>query len=160
MRFFKLFLLMIFTLMLNSCFDNDKVLGLNDKAPKLEVLNLDKKEIIYDDFNKKIVMLRFFNENCKSCEKTFPKLNELSQKYEEKLKIIAIRIGQSKKELIQIKESYNIQFELLDDIEGSKTAKKYSVFSSPSSFIIKDGRIVYKQEGLSKKLIKKLLSYL
>src|SRR5512146_2449014 len=50
-----------------------------------------------DDFRGKVVVIRFWIDSCKSCEKEMPEIDQIYSKYKDKgLVVLAVNVGQSK----------------------------------------------------------------
>ncbi len=115
---------------------------LNQKSPLIELSNLlDENETIILKTGK-LMLIDFWEVWCSPCIKSFPKVEELSKKYPDKLRVVGI-VSQSKESAKKLVKNKNISF--LNLIGTNDLLEKYSVNSYPRYFLIDMDGIVRKE---------------
>jgi cytochrome c biogenesis protein CcmG/thiol:disulfide interchange protein DsbE len=106
-----------------------------------------KSEIKLSAYRGKAVYVDFWASWCAPCRKSFPWMNELQEKYGNRVKIIAINLDQEKAEADKFLEQNPPKFAVAFDPSG-KTAESYRVKAMPSSYLIdSNGSIVSSHTG-------------
>jgi thiol-disulfide isomerase/thioredoxin len=117
-------------------------------------------ELIKSDNNK--ILITFMAAWCGPCIDELPVLNKLYQKYQKQgLKLIGISIDlEGPKAMQPIVDKLKISFPIY--WYGDTAVQKFSLFSIPMIFLVKDGRIVEKLPGRrsEKVLNKKIREFL
>jgi thiol-disulfide isomerase/thioredoxin len=106
-----------------------------------------KSEIKLAAFRGKPVYVDFWASWCGPCRKSFPWMNEIQEKYGNKIKVIAINLDQERAEADKFLKQNPPKFTIAFDPSG-KTAEAYKVKAMPSSYLIDpNGRIVSSHAG-------------
>ena len=118
----------------------EKQVGSN--APLFTLNDLEGKPFPLADQKGKVVLIRFWSTQCKSCKEEMPKLEAIYQKLKPSgMTLVAINIKDTAEETAAFIEGMGLTFPILID-EGKKVAKEYKVFGVPTSFLIdKEGTI-------------------
>lgn len=105
-------------------------------------------EVNLESFAGKLVYLDFWASWCKPCRESFPFMSELHSKYDSnEFVLIAVNVDSDKTKMMDFLKSIGeVEFIVIYD-EGNKIIKQYSIDTLPTSFFIKDGKILYKHEG-------------
>jgi thiol-disulfide isomerase/thioredoxin len=106
---------------------------------------------------KKNVLLVFFATWCPACRAEVPLLIKINKKYNDKIEIIAVAIGQEERIIKKFIKKNKINYKILLD-KKQKVAEDYDVRGIPLNILIdKEGVIKFKEHHLPKdigKLIK------
>lgn len=98
----------------------------------------------------------FWASWCGPCRASFPFMNELQEKFADKLDIIAISVDDNKSDALSFLKKTPAEFVTALDSSGA-CPSKYQVTAMPSSFLIApDGKIVLSHRGFRKNDAKKL----
>jgi peroxiredoxin len=105
--------------------------------PKFTLPDLKGDKIaLPDDFSGKVVVIRFWIDSCKSCEKEMPEIDQLYNKYKDKgLVVLAINIGQSKGAAETFANRLHLTYPVLLDTD-SKVTGRYGVKAVPFTFVV------------------------
>ncbi|MDT0678791.1 TlpA family protein disulfide reductase [Autumnicola musiva] len=127
---------------------------LNKEFPLIELSNLmDESETVTLETDK-LLLIDFWEVWCSPCIKSFPKVEELSKKYQDELRVIGI-VSQSKESAKKLLKNKNVSF--LNLIGTNNLLEEYSVNSYPRYFIIDKNGIVRKEyHGFSNEIEKDL----
>ncbi len=121
---------------------------LNKKLPSIPLRILDGGLIDLSKTGKPMV-LNFWGVVCKPCIREMPDLNEIKEKYQDKLDFYAIAYNR-KEEVIKFLEKYNFTFTHI--VEAGEFKGKIGVNAIPKTlFIDKNGIVVAAIGGLSYK---------
>ncbi|MDR0407508.1 MAG: TlpA family protein disulfide reductase [Campylobacteraceae bacterium] len=71
------------------------------KTVNSEIITLTKTDEGFKDASNKVLFLNFFTTSCTPCNAQFPHLNNLQDKYEDKLKIISVLMEEKSAEEVQ-----------------------------------------------------------
>ena len=103
------------------------------------------KVTLPDDFSGKVVVVRFWIDSCKSCEKEMPEIDQLYNKYKDKgLVVLAINVGQSKNAAETFATRLHISYPVLLDT-NSATTERYGVKAVPFTFVIDKKGVITKR---------------
>lgn len=106
-----------------------------------------KSEVKLSAYRGKVVYVDFWASWCGPCRKSFPWMNEMQEKYGNKIKIIAVNLDQDRAEADKFLRQNPPKFTIAFDPEG-KTAEAYKVKAMPSSYLIDPaGKIVSGHAG-------------
>lgn len=99
-------------------------------------------------FTGQLVYIDFWASWCGPCAKSFPFMNELHRKYNEKgLKIIGVNLDENADDAKAFLQKIPADFAIASDPNG-QCAQKFDVKAMPSSYIIgRDGKIRFVQLG-------------
>ena len=114
--------------------------------PKFSLPDLKGEKIAMpDDFSGKVVVIRFWIDSCKSCEKEMPEIDEIYKKYKDKgLVVLAINVGQTRNAAEAFAKKLNISYPVLLDID-SATTERYGVKAVPFTFVVDRKGVVTKR---------------
>ena len=114
--------------------------------PKFTLLDLKGDKItLPDDFSGKVVVVRFWIDSCKSCEKEMPEIDQLYNKYKDKgLVVLAINVGQSKSAAETFATRLHLTYPVLLDT-NSATTERYGVKAVPFTFVIDRKGVITKR---------------
>jgi peroxiredoxin len=106
-------------------------------APEISALDMNDKVVKLSEFRGKVVVLRFWTGECKSCLNEMPKLEEIYKRYRERgFEILAIyRGGSGKDEVEAIAGRLKISYPVFTD-QLMIASRKYRVTGVPMSFVI------------------------
>jgi thiol-disulfide isomerase/thioredoxin len=84
-----------------------------DEIPDLTYKTIDNKEINFKDLlnDSTYVFIDIWSIFCKPCYRSFPELNELAKKYEDKLKIVSLLDRGTKEDLLRVVKQYELNFD-------------------------------------------------
>jgi len=117
----------------------------NSKVNKIKSDFLSREEFL----TKKLLIINFWASWCVPCLTEIPSLNRLYElKKEQGLYIVGINSDyENQKKLIQkTKKKYNITFPLIADKRG-ELLDAFSVSGLPTTFLVKDGKIIKTLKG-------------
>ena len=102
-------------------------------------------------YKNKVVYLDFWATWCGPCRKSFPWLNEMQAKYQDKgLVIIGINLDREIKTANRFLNTYPVDFLLYSDPKAT-LAKKYKVVGMPTSYLFSgDGELKESHIGFKK----------
>lgn len=127
----------------------------NQEESKNRVLDftsedVDGNKISLSDFRgKKPILLVFWATWCGYCAKELPDLKVFTQKYQDKIKVMAVDSGEPKKTIRDYIQKEDANFLMLLD-EDRKIWNQYFVRGTPSHFLIdKEGKVVTLRPGLA-----------
>ncbi|MFA3791017.1 TlpA disulfide reductase family protein [Aliiglaciecola sp. SL4] len=106
------------------------------------------QDIQLSDYKGKVVYLDFWASWCKPCRKSFPWMNEISNKYaSEGLVVLAVNLDTDAKLAQKFLRKYPAQFNIAYDPQGS-LASQYKIPGMPTSYLInKQGELVVAHKG-------------
>jgi len=114
--------------------------------PKFTLLDLKGDKIAMpEDFSGKVVVIRFWIDSCKSCEKEMPEIDLIYNKYKDKgLVVLAINVGQSKNAAEAFATKLHISYPVLLDTDSS-TTEQYGVKAVPFTFVVDRKGVITKR---------------
>ena len=117
------------------------------KAPTFELPG-DNKSINLAKLKGKVVYLDFWASWCDPCRKSFPWMNDIHSRYDnKKFTIIAVNLDSNKKDAMKFLEKVPANFDIAYDPEGN-VATKYDLKAMPTSYLIdKTGQLVFAHKG-------------
>lgn len=93
------------------------------------------------DLKGKVVIVDFFASWCEPCKASFPVMEELKQKYGEKLVIIAINLDKKKADMDEFLKKHPATFTIVRD-GSNKLVSELKIPTMPSSFVLaRDGKV-------------------
>ncbi len=91
-------------------------------------VNVQKDNMVFNEYNNSVVILFFFGHNCKPCLHEIPTLKKFMNNKYKNLKLLAFDIhGYDKEELKKFKEEHKINYTLLPRKENMKFIKLIKV---------------------------------
>ena len=127
--------------------------AVGETPPKFTLPDLKGNKVTMPgDFSGKVVVVRFWIDSCKSCEKEMPVIDQLYSKYKDKgLVVLAINTGQSKTAAETFANRLHLSYPVLLDT-NSATTERYGVKAVPFTFVVdKKGTIVKRILGETEK---------
>ena len=135
--------------LLNQPFPNIVLFDLNGK-----LINLEKQK------HKGLILISFSATYCKPCKIEIGEFEKIAKEYsEEKIKIYLVFVDKSIDDIKKYVEENKISLQILHDIY-QVYMKKYEVTGLPTSFLIKDGKIIEIFKGFTEENIVKIKKYL
>ena len=111
------------------------------KAPTFELPG-DNKSINLAKLKGKVVYLDFWASWCDPCRKSFPWMNDIHSRYDnKKFTIIAVNLDSNKKDAMKFLEKVPANFDIAYDPEGN-VATKYNLKAMPTSYLIDNQYLV------------------
>lgn len=111
-----------------------------------------KKELqaLLNQHQGKVVYIDFWASWCVPCRKSFPWMNDIQQKYQDKgLAVISINVDNDKTYALKFLEEVPANFPIIYDPKGI-IARSYKLKGMPSSFIInRQGQLVSSHVGFN-----------
>ena len=111
--------------------------------PSVHAEIYDIKDFKLEQFLGKVVYLDFWASWCKPCQKSFPWMNELQQKFPaDKFTVVTINVDENTEAMHDFLRRVPADFDIFHDPEG-KLAAKFELDGMPTSFLInKQGKLV------------------
>lgn len=111
----------------------------------------DINEFNLKQYQGKVVYLDFWASWCKPCQKSFPWMNRLQDKYpDEKFSVVTINLDTKTGDMDAFLKHIPANFAVYHDPTGS-LAEKFNLPGMPTSYIIdENGTVVKKHVGFSK----------
>ncbi len=113
----------------------------------------------------KVVLVDFFASWCEPCKESFPIMEELKQKYGDKVVIIAVNVDKKKSDMEEFLKKHPSTFTIVRDA-ANKLVNEVKIPTMPSSFLLdRSGKVVsfhrgFKGEETKKKYIEEIDSLL
>ncbi len=114
--------------------------------PDLSSFKLEGK--VPEGLKGKVVMIDFWASWCGPCKHSFPAMEELHKKYNEKgLVIVAINVDENKADMEDFLKKNAATFAVVRDA-GQKLVERAGIATMPSSFLIdRDGKVRFVHTG-------------
>lgn len=114
----------------------------------------DIKDFSLQHYQGKVIYLDFWASWCKPCVKSFPWMNQLSEKYASRnFEVVTINLDTKAEAMELFLEKIPANFSVYHDPQGNM-AEKFDLPGMPTSFIIdRDGKAVKKHVGFFKNKI-------
>lgn len=109
-------------------------------------------ELSLADYEGKVIVLDFWASWCGPCRRSFPWLNAMHSKYEERgLVVIGVNLDASREDAAEFLEEYPANFRIHFDTDAA-LAVAYGVEAMPSSYVIgRDGELRATHHGFKVK---------
>jgi len=122
------------------------LLALLPIAQASSIENIDQLDL--KQYKGKVVYLDFWASWCKPCQKSFPWMNDMVQRYPaESFKIITINLDSAEKAMNDFLSRIPAQFDIYHDPSGT-LAEKFQLQGMPTSYLIdKSGKVVSRHIG-------------
>lgn len=126
-----------------------------EQAPKLEVESwVTPNAPDANEISQKPYLLEFWATWCPPCMENIPHMIELTEKYGDKINIIAVSVDNSSKPVKKVIENKDINYHVAMD---SGLSDKYGVSGIPAGFVIsKEGKIIWSGHPASDEMEKVL----
>ena len=117
-------------------------------TPPLALNDLNGKLHKLEEYRGKVVMVQFWATYCPPCLKEMPSMMRLQTKLAGKpFVILAVNMGETKKEVKDFLAKVNADFTILMDSDG-KALGSWKIFVAPSTFLVDPkGKIRYALQG-------------
>ena len=137
MKYIVRFILLISVLLITGCSDETAQLVNGQPAPGFKLEQLKGDHVTFpDDYQNKVVALRFWADWCPFCESEMIALEPVYQKYKNQgFIILAINVRQDRDTAQKFIDKLNISYDSLLDSEG-EVAREYGVMGLPTTFFI------------------------
>ncbi len=114
-----------------------------EKAADFSLKDLGGRTVSLSSMRGRVVLLNFWATWCPPCVAEMPSLNRLYGQMRAKgLEVIAVSVDRSADDVREFIGKKGFNFTVLMD-EGSSVARRYRVFSTPTTFLIdKNGNVV------------------
>lgn len=122
-------LLAVLSLTANSFAATPKV---GDAFPDLSKFGLEGS---LPETQGKVVIVDFFASWCEPCKESFPAMEELKQKYGDKLVIIAVNVDKKKSDMEEFLKKHPATFTIVRDA-ANKLVNEVKIPTMPSSFVL------------------------
>ena len=105
-----------------------------------------------DSLRGKLVLVDFWASWCGPCQKSFPWMTSMYERYAAKgFTVVAVNLDKDRERANQFLASRNVPFLVAYDPNGT-TAKAYKVWGMPTSYLVNPkGEIVYQHMGFDPK---------
>jgi thiol-disulfide isomerase/thioredoxin len=133
-----------------ACMANAKPANFN-----FMIKDLDGKEVDFNSFKGKVVLLNFWATWCGPCKAEIPGFVELQAKYRDQLTIIGYSVDDTPAKARAFAEEYKMNYPILLG-EGREDVQDAfgPIWGIPASFLIsKDGRVCKKHLGIAPKAL-------
>jgi peroxiredoxin len=136
-----------------GCDSSAPRLNAGDPAPPFKLMQPDGKAVSFpEDFRGKPVVVRFWAEWCRFCEKEMKDIEQVWQRHKDQgLTVLAVNVGQDKPSVENYVRKIGVNYPPLLD-EKSETARRYGVVGLPTTYFVdREGRIRSKVLGEAEK---------
>lgn len=122
--------------------NNASAVEQGEKAPLFQARTSTGKIVDLQRNKSKVILIDFWASWCAPCRKTLPWLNELHKNLHTKgLEIITLSVDREKKDAEKLLENVKPLYSVGFDQDGT-IASLYNIPSMPSSYLIKDGKVI------------------
>jgi thiol-disulfide isomerase/thioredoxin len=124
--------------------------------------NQEGKEVNFNDFRGKPILLEFWATWCTPCIKEMRDMPELKTKYGDKIQIVSISVDEEYEKMVAYLHKHpHYDWQFLHNGMNKKVLDAFAVVEFPTYFLIDaDGKMVYKLTGTPKQEIKYLIELL
>jgi cytochrome c biogenesis protein CcmG, thiol:disulfide interchange protein DsbE len=122
--------------------------GVGDAAPPLSLATAKGDTVALDGLRGQVVYVDFWASWCGPCKRSFPWMNEISQRYGDKgLAVIAVNVDRKREDAQRFLAQTPARFTVVYDAAGV-TPAAWAVKGMPSSYLIdRAGRVVMVEQG-------------
>lgn len=108
----------------------------------------DINDFSLQQYEGKVIYLDFWASWCKPCQKSFPWMNALQNKYpSDKFQVVTINVDQKNSDMLEFLKRVPADFTIYHDPSG-QIAEKFKLPAMPTSFIIDtNGKAIKKHVG-------------
>jgi thiol-disulfide isomerase/thioredoxin len=117
----------------------------------ITVQTIDDRKLAFGEMRGKVILVTFFFTTCPYCNEEMPHLEQLYQRFKDTgLEVIAVNgTGETKDALKQWAQTQGVTFPVAMNKTTTDLVAMFKVKAYPTNVIFgKDGRVVYKKEGL------------
>ncbi len=124
---------------------------LGRQAPDFQLnslANTSGAQLRLGDYRGKVVYLDFWASWCGPCQRSFPALEQLRQKYAARgFEVVAINLDENSADALNFLKQYPVSFPIAQDSSG-KIGETYALTGMPSAFLLDaDGKVAQVLEG-------------
>lgn len=122
----------------------------NTLAPAFELQDGRGNAVQLKNFSGKVVYLDFWASWCGPCQKSFPWMNALQEKFSDKdFQVVTINVDEARKDADRFLAAHPAKFTVLFDPKG-QVPIQYGVKGMPTSLLIgRDGKVIYTHMGFA-----------
>lgn len=125
--------------LVNDILKQIKRLSYNTPAPDFSLKNAKGEMVQLSDYKENIVVLQFVNHTSSMIDYQFEKLKELSQQWQDSVKIVTIATEESFDDFRQMFDNKSIRWELLNLSDDILLLEKYQIRTFPDYIILRRG---------------------
>ena len=98
--------------------------------------------------DEQLVVLDFWSIDCGPCLREIPDLNNLANKYSEKVTLVSINndllYGKSREEIREIADQYNFNYPVILDTDKTNFMEQFNVYFWPTRYLLNEEGYFYK----------------
>lgn len=114
---------------------------INNIAPPFTLSTMSFEQLATTDLNEQVVVINFWATWCVPCRAEMPELQALYSKYESKIRILGVNLGESPQSVAQWIEEFDLRYDvLLDPLQS--VAQLYQIRGQPSTYVLDTQHIV------------------
>jgi len=135
-------------LVLAFCAPFASAVGVGEGAPAFSLATSRGDTVTLDKLRGQVVYVDFWASWCGPCKRSFPWMNELTQRYGDKgFTIVAVNVDKKREDAERFLAQLPAQFTVVYDAAGT-TPAAYAAKAMPSSYLIdRSGKIVMVEQG-------------
>ena len=117
-------------------------------APTAQAELYDINDFKLENFRGKVIYLDFWASWCKPCQKSFPWMNSLKDKFPAaRFQVVTINLDADSKDMQRFLDKVPAQFDIYHDPSG-RIAEQFQLEGMPTSYLIdRNGKVVKKHIG-------------
>ncbi|MGL4986706.1 MAG: TlpA family protein disulfide reductase [Treponemataceae bacterium] len=143
----RIVLSLIFSLLSLNIFAQTLGINVGNLAPEFVAARLDSSDAKLSNYEGSIVVINFWTTWSPPCETQMAALQNIYAKYGDKIKLLAVNVGEEYKPVKKFISKNKFTFNVLFD-KQSTLATKYNVLTFPAIYIIdQKGIIVHTRRG-------------
>lgn len=122
--------------------------GVGESAPAFSLATAKGETVALEKLKGQVVYVDFWASWCGPCKRSFPWMNELTERYGDKgLTVVAVNVDKKREDAERFLASTPARFTIVYDAPGT-TPAAWSVKGMPSSYLIdRSGRVVMVEQG-------------
>ncbi|HEY9077108.1 MAG TPA: TlpA disulfide reductase family protein [Anaerolineaceae bacterium] len=115
--------------------DFGQIPQIGKQISSLDLYDINGRRFTIQNLRGKAAIINFWATWCPPCREEMPLLQEISEKYSDRIQIFAINNGESKELVIDYVRKNGINFPVLID-EKSVIANKFRIYNLPASYFV------------------------
>ena len=119
---------------------------IGEAAPGFELTGVDGEKRKLADYQDKIVVLEWFNQDCPYCVRNVPSMKELIAKYKDNANVVWLGVDSTHYMTVERNKDFiqknGIEYPILMDTDG-EVGRTYGARTTPHMFVINKGKLVY-----------------
>ena len=129
--------------------------GVGENAVFFEAKTILNKNINLDSLKGQVVVLNFWFTACSPCIKEIPLLNDIAEKYKDKVHFLAISFDKNDAYLARVIRVREMKYQIIADRRDICDAYKIKLY--PTNIVIdKKGKVVFSEMGFKEGIEEKL----